>query len=77
MGADVENIRKGRSRPTDIWELLQGGGAGDPDVLSRDLGNVPHDWEEPRHVTTKGGPPTVGYAPKEGHDGQVGIPTSG
>ena len=42
-GAEVENIKDLGSRTPDTQELLQGGGAGEPPVWSRDMGNAPHD----------------------------------
>ena len=37
----------------------------------------PKDWEVPGQVPPKGGSTAGKYASKEGHDRQVGLPTSG
>ena len=77
VGTDVKNLRVGKSRSPDIRELLQCGGADNSPIQSRDLGNVSKYWEEPETVPPKGGPPADKYASKEGHNGQVGLTTSG
>ena len=44
VGAD---FREGGSIPPDFQEILQGGGASDPTVWRRFMGDVPSDWEDP------------------------------
>ena len=40
------------------------------------MGNVPQDWGDPGQVQKQGGPSDAEYAAEEGHEGQVGLPTS-
>ena len=66
MGAD---FREGRSRPPDFQEILQGGGASDPPVRRRVMGDVSSDWEDPGRFPPQGGLPAGKDADKEEHDG--------
>ena len=67
---NVENLRAVGSIPPDIWELLQVGGAGNPNVHVRDLGNVPKDWEDSGRVPTKGCPPSGEDSSREVYGGR-------
>ena len=50
VGADVENIKAGGSRPSDIGEIIQGGGVDNPTVRRRDIGNPPLGLGRPRDM---------------------------
>ena len=50
MGADVEDLKAGGSRPSDIGEIIQGGGVDNPTVQSRDIGNPPLGLGRPRDM---------------------------
>ena len=73
----VEDIRAGGMILPDIWEILQGGGVGDPNVWIRDLGNITQDWEDPGRVPSQGDLSAGEDASEEVHDGQVALPTFG
>ena len=71
MGTDVECIRAVGIIPPDIWELLQGGGTGNPPVQSRDMGNVIQDLEDHGRFQPQCGPPDGKYVAEEVHNNQT------
>ena len=70
---DVDYFREGRSRPSELWEILQGSGTSDTPVRCRVVGDVTSDWEDTGSFPPQGGPPDGKYAAEEDRGGQADL----